>query len=32
MSKLYIGTSGWGYGHWQGFYPQGLKSSDQLTY
>lgn len=33
MSRLYIGTSGWIYGHWQGiFYPEDLSSKDKLKY
>lgn len=31
--KLFIGTSGWSYDHWQGvFYPDDVKSSDYLEY
>lgn len=31
--KIYIGTSGWNYWHWQGvFYPENLKSQDLLSY
>lgn len=31
--KLYIGTSGWVYGHWDGiFYPEDLPSKDKLKY
>lgn len=31
--KLYLGTSGWQYYHWQGnFYPQGLKSKNFLKF
>ncbi len=31
--KLYIGTSGWAYSHWEGiFYPKDLKSKDKLKY
>lgn len=31
--KIWIGTSGWSYKHWQGrFYPEGLKSADWLEY
>lgn len=31
--KIYIGTSGWVYSHWQGvFYPEGLSSKDKLKY
>ena len=31
--KLFIGTSGWVYGHWEGvFYPEGLPSKDKLKY
>lgn len=30
---LYIGTSGWNYGHWKGvFYPEDLPSSEWLSY
>jgi uncharacterized protein YecE (DUF72 family) len=33
MSNLYIGTSGWVYGHWEGiFYPEDLPSKDKLRY
>jgi uncharacterized protein YecE (DUF72 family) len=33
MSKLFIGTSGWNYPHWQGiFYPQELSQSKWLEY
>ena len=33
MSKLYIGTSGWVYSHWEGiFYPEDLPSKDKLRY
>lgn len=33
MAKLFIGTSGWIYGHWDGvFYPEDLKSKDKLKY
>jgi uncharacterized protein YecE (DUF72 family) len=33
MGKLYIGTSGWVYGHWTGiFYPEDLPSKDKLKY
>ncbi|MCD6500592.1 DUF72 domain-containing protein [bacterium] len=33
MSKLFIGTSGWIYGHWDGiFYPKDLPSKDKLKY
>jgi len=33
QGKLYIGTSGWVYSHWQGiFYPKGLPSKDKLKY
>jgi uncharacterized protein YecE (DUF72 family) len=29
--KIYIGTSGWSYKHWEGtFYPAGTKSNDQF--
>jgi uncharacterized protein YecE (DUF72 family) len=32
-AELYIGTSGWIYGHWQGiFYPEDLPSKDKLRY
>ena len=31
--KLYIGTSGWVYSHWEGiFYPEGLSRKDKLKY
>ena len=31
--KLFIGTSGWVYGHWDGiFYPENLPSKDKLKY
>lgn len=31
--KIWIGTSGWTYGHWQGvFYPAGLPAKDRLQY
>jgi uncharacterized protein YecE (DUF72 family) len=31
--KLYIGTSGWVYGHWEGiFYPEDLSPKDKLKY
>jgi uncharacterized protein YecE (DUF72 family) len=31
--KLYIGTSGWVYSHWEGiFYPKDLPSKDKLKY
>jgi len=31
--KLFIGTSGWIYGHWEGvFYPENLPSKDKLKY
>jgi uncharacterized protein YecE (DUF72 family) len=31
--KLFIGTSGWVYGHWDGiFYPEDLPSKDRLKY
>jgi Uncharacterized conserved protein len=31
--KIYIGTSGWQYGHWKGvFYPPNLKYSEWLSY
>jgi uncharacterized protein YecE (DUF72 family) len=33
MSKLFIGTSGWIYGHWEGiFYPEDLPSKDKLKF
>ena len=33
MSKLFIGTSGWIYGHWTGiFYPENLPSREKLKY
>ena len=33
MSKLFIGTSGWIYGHWTGiFYPEDLPSKEKLKY
>jgi uncharacterized protein YecE (DUF72 family) len=33
MKKLFIGTSGWIYGHWGGiFYPESLPSKDKLKY
>jgi len=33
QGKLYIGTSGWVYGHWEGiFYPENLASKDKLKY
>jgi len=33
MAKLFIGTSGWVYGHWRGiFYPENLPSKDKLKY
>jgi uncharacterized protein YecE (DUF72 family) len=33
MGKLYIGTSGWIYGHWTGiFYPEDLPSKNKLKY
>jgi uncharacterized protein YecE (DUF72 family) len=33
MGKIFIGTSGWIYGHWQGiFYPEDLPSKDKLKY
>jgi len=32
-SKIYIGTSGWGYNEWQDiFYPQDYKKSEWITY
>jgi uncharacterized protein YecE (DUF72 family) len=31
--KLFIGTSGWVYSHWEGiFYPENLRSRDKLKY
>ena len=33
VKNLYIGTSGWVYGHWDGiFYPEDLPSKDKLKY
>ena len=33
QGKLYIGTSGWVYSHWQGiFYPKSLPSKNKLKY
>jgi len=33
IGKLFIGTSGWVYGHWDGiFYPEDLPSKDKLKY
>jgi len=33
LGKIYIGTSGWVYGHWEGiFYPNDLPSKDKLKY
>ena len=33
MGKLFIGTSGWAYSHWEGiFYPESLNSKDKLKY
>jgi len=33
QGKLYIGTSGWVYSHWESiFYPKGLPSRDKLKY
>ena len=33
MAKLFIGTSGWVYSHWDGiFYPENLPSKDKLKY
>ncbi|HWP90915.1 MAG TPA: DUF72 domain-containing protein [Thermodesulfobacteriota bacterium] len=33
MGKLYVGTSGWVYGDWNGiFYPENLSSKDRLRY
>lgn len=32
-SKLYIGTSGWSYKHWEGiFYPKEIKPDKYLEY
>lgn len=32
-ARIYIGTSGFSYGHWrQSFYPQGTKAADYLAY
>lgn len=32
-ARLYIGTSGWHYEHWQGvYYPGGLSTADQLAH
>lgn len=31
--KIFIGTSGWSYGHWEGiFYPEDLKQNEKLVY
>ncbi|GAI31476.1 unnamed protein product, partial [marine sediment metagenome] len=31
--KIYVGTSGWVYPHWENiFYPEGLPSKDKLKY
>ncbi|KPJ55583.1 hypothetical protein AMJ49_06810 [Parcubacteria bacterium DG_74_2] len=33
MKKLFIGTSGWAYNHWQNiFYPENLAGKDRLKY
>jgi len=33
LKKLFIGTSGWVYGHWDGiFYPEDLPAKDKLKY
>jgi len=34
VAKAWIGTSGWAYRHWRSgvFYPEGLKSADQLAH
>lgn len=33
MAGLYLGTSGYNYGHWRGrFYPEGLPSKDWISY
>ncbi|MGC9049092.1 MAG: DUF72 domain-containing protein [Patescibacteria group bacterium] len=33
QDKIFIGTSGWQYGHWQGiFYPENLPTKDWLNY
>jgi len=33
MRKLFIGTSGWAYGHWDGiFYPEDLPDKEKLKY
>jgi len=33
QGKLYIGTSGWVYSHWEGiFYPENLPAKDKLRY
>lgn len=33
MAKVFVGTSGWIYGHWDGvFYPQGLPYKEKLEY
>lgn len=33
MSKIYIGTSGWIYGHWEKiFYPENLKNNEKLKF
>jgi len=33
MSELFVGTSGWVYGYWEGiFYPEDLPSKDKLKY
>ncbi|MFO8024469.1 DUF72 domain-containing protein [Thiohalophilus sp.] len=33
QNSVYIGTSGWSYGHWQGpFYPENMSSEEQLKF
>ena len=33
LTKIYIGTSGWHYGHWLGpFYPKNLEKKEMLNY
>jgi len=33
MEEVYIGTSGWSYGHWRGiFYPEDMKSRDYFSF
>jgi len=33
LRRLFIGTSGWSYGHWSGiFYPEGIKPAQYLEY